>query len=171
MPLATNAMSSFSARIFSLGINPCVNVPDEVLGELFKQAGITKGPIPVTGKLNGTSFKQTLVKYKGAWRLYLNTQMRQDAKVDVGDRATIHLQYDPEPRKVPMHPTLAQALRKSAEFRAAFETLPPSRQTEILRYLNSLKTEASVVHNIERVRRHLLGKRTQQSSFLGRRRV
>lgn len=155
-------MKSFSARTFSLGINPCVNVPEEALSELFKKAGRTKGPIPVTGKLNGTSFRQTLVKFQDAWRLYLNTQMRQNARVDVGDRATIHLRFDPKPRKIPMHPKLAQALRESRELRANFEALPPSRQSEILRYLSSLKTEESVVHNIERISRHLLGKKTRR---------
>ncbi|MEI9935362.1 MAG: hypothetical protein WDM71_11065 [Ferruginibacter sp.] len=41
------------------------------------QAGKDKGHIPVKGKLDGHAFIQTLVKYSGKWRLYLNGPMRK----------------------------------------------------------------------------------------------
>ena len=65
-------MKSFTAKIFKVGVNPCVVVPDEVLKYLFREAGKDKGPIPVQGKLNGASFIQTVVKFRGDWRLYVN---------------------------------------------------------------------------------------------------
>jgi len=146
-----------------------VGVPVDILNILFKQAGKTKGPIPVRGTLNGKRFKQTLVKYQGAWRLYLNTQMRQDAGIDVGDDATVDLEFDPEPRIVPIHPKFARALLKNKEGKAAFEKLAPSRQREILRYLNSMKTEESLVRNIEKVVQYLSGERPKGLSALMRR--
>ena len=52
-------MKSCSAKIFEIGINPYVDVPKQILNYLFKQANKTKEPIPVKGKLNGKTFKQT----------------------------------------------------------------------------------------------------------------
>lgn len=164
-------MESFTAKILIIGINPYVGLPENVLNSLFKQAGKTKGPIPVRGTLNGKRFTQTLVKYQGAWRLYLNTQMRQDAGIDVGDDATVEIEFDPEPRIVPVHPKFAHALAKNKEAKAAFEKLAPSRQKEILRYLNSMKTEESLVRNIEKVIQYLSGKKPAGLSALMRRKA
>ena len=159
-------MESFTAEVLIIGINPYVVVPEGVLSALFEQAGKSKGPIPVRGTLNGKRFVQTLVKYQGAWRLYLNTPMRQAAGIDVGDRATVEIEFDPEPRIVPIHPKFARALSKNREGKASFEKLAPSRQREILRYLNSMKTDESLVRNIEKVIQHLLGQKPKGLSAL-----
>ena len=159
-------MQSFSKRIFKLGINPCVDVPERIINDLHKQAHRTNGPIPVRGKLNGRRFKQTIVKYQGAWRLYLNTQMRVDACIDVRDMAKVQIEFDPVPRTVPMHPKLGRALAKNKQAQHAFERLSPSHQREILRYLHSLKTDASIVRIVQKVVRQLLENKAK--SFLTR---
>ena len=64
-------MARFSATIYKLGINPVVDPPERVVNAIFKQAGRTKGPIPVCGKVNGAEFHQTLVRYAGDRRLSL----------------------------------------------------------------------------------------------------
>lgn len=161
-------MESFTAKILIIDINPYVGIPEDVLDALFKQAGKTRGPIPVRGTLNGKKFKQTLVKYRGVWRLYLNTPMRQEAGISVGDNATVELEFDPEPRIVPMHPQFVRALSKNKAAKAAFEKLVPSRQKEILRYLNSMKTEESLVRNIEKAIQFLSGKKPKGISALMR---
>jgi hypothetical protein len=46
-------MRSFSATVFFLGINPCVDVHEGVLKKLFSEAGKSRGPIRVKGELNG----------------------------------------------------------------------------------------------------------------------
>ena len=152
-------------------MNPYVAVPEAVLNSLFQQAGRTKGPIPVRGRLNRKRFKQTLVKYQGAWRLYLNTQMRRDAGIDVGDEAEVEIEFDPEPRVIPMPLQFAQALSRNKEARAAFEKLVPSRQKEILAYLNSLKTKESLVRNIEKVIQYLSGQKPEGLAALQRRKA
>ena len=112
---------------------------------------------------------QTLVKYQGGWRLYLNTQMRQDAGIDVGDDATVEIEFDPEPRIIPTHPKFAHALAKNKEAKVAFDQLAPSRQKEILRYLNSMKTKESLVRNIEKVVQYLSGETPKGPSAVMRR--
>ena len=113
----------------------------------------------MSGKVNGKRFKQTLAKYQGAWRLYINGEMPRAAGIDVGDEAHIKIEYDPLPRIESMPPKFGAALSKSKTVKVAFESLEPSRQKEILRYLNSMKTESSLERNIEKVIQHLLGEK------------
>jgi len=159
-------MFSFTSKVLIIGINPYVLLPERVLNLLFKQSGKSKGPIPVKGTLNRKPFKQTLVKYQGAWRLYLNTPMRQAAGIDVGDSAKVKIEFDPKPRTVPMHPVLRAALAKNKEAKNAFQKFPPSHQKEILRYVNFLKNEETVKRNVEKVIRQLMGKKTKNLNFL-----
>ena len=152
---------SFSAKISKIGMNPYVGIPEEVLNSIFEQAGKARGPIPVRGTVNRKPFTQTLVKYRGAWRLYINGIMRESAGIDVGDQAHIQLEFDPTPRMEPIHPKLVYALGKNKSAKAAFERLNPSRRKEILRYLNSMKTKESLKRNIDKVLRHLTGEKTE----------
>ncbi|RYZ25413.1 MAG: DUF1905 domain-containing protein, partial [Chitinophagaceae bacterium] len=66
-------MQKFTARLEIIGINPFVFVPEPIRVEIFRKAGKDKGYIPVCGTVNGKAFRQTLVKYRGDWRLYINT--------------------------------------------------------------------------------------------------
>jgi Domain of unknown function (DUF1905)/Bacteriocin-protection, YdeI or OmpD-Associated len=142
---------SFTAKIYIIGVNPYVLLPKDILLGIFKEANKDKGPIPVKGTINGHKFIQTLVKYSGKWRLYLNTPMRKATKLSVGDIATFQLEFDSEERKIPMHPKLSEAFSKYNNAKTCFDTLPPYRQKEIVRYMSFLKSEESVERNIEKV--------------------
>ncbi len=157
-------MKSFSAKIQIIGVNPYVLLPVQVLQYLFKKAGKDKGHIPVYLIINKQKFIQHLVKYSGDWRLYLNTPMRKTAGKDVGDIIHIKIDFDEEQRITPMHEKFEAALNKSKTAKDCFINLPPSRQKEILRYINNLKTEESVKRNIDRAINFLLDK----ERFIGR---
>jgi hypothetical protein len=161
-------MPKFSSKIFKLGINPVVDVPVRALEIIFTQAGRSTRPIPVRGRLNGSEFLQTLVKYKGAWRLYLNGPMLKASGLKVGDLAEVVVEFDPTPRVVPMPALLSGALRKDPKARSAFRELSPSRQKEIAKYLGSLKTEESFKRNVERILRHLRDEETDAQHALMR---
>jgi hypothetical protein len=151
------AMPRFRAVIALLGINPYVSVPAPHLRALLRTAGRSTSPIPISVGINGATFRQNLVKYQGAWRLYLNTPMRKAAQKDVGDRITLLVEFDAEPRVEPMPPALSAALAEHESAKATFDTLPPSRKKEILRYLNQAKTDATLQRNVAKVIRFLLG--------------
>ena len=144
-------MVKFSAKIYKLGINPVVDPAKEVLEGIFRQAGSSKGPIPVRGKLNGADFLQTLVKYEGKWRLYVNGEMLKASGLSVGDTGDFEIEFDPAERKVPVPPKFRVALDIDPRVAQAFDKLTPGRQKEILRYLNSMKSEEALERNIERV--------------------
>lgn len=151
-------MIKFKAKIEIIGVNPFVFLPDRVLHQIFAQAGKDKGKIPVKMKIDGHEFPQTLIKWSGSWRLYLNTPMRKAAQKDVGDVANFEIEYDPIARTVPMHPKLKKALRENKEAKKVFDSLRPSLQLEINRYFSYLKTEASVDRNVTKAIQFLLGK-------------
>ena len=144
----------FSAVIYKLGVNPCVDVPPGVSRAFGK-----RGPVPVAGTLNGSPFRANLMpKGDGTHRLYLNGVMRKAAGVDVGDRVEMRLEFDPQPRMLSRPEALRRALEASPEAKAAFERLTPSRRKEILAYLNALKRPESLQRNVEKVIAHLLEK-------------
>ncbi len=157
-------MVSFKAKIDIIGVNPFVLLPKSVLNNIFLQAKKDKGPIPVHGKIEGHPFIQTLVKYSGNWRLYINTPMLKVSKKKVGDSINLQIAFDPKKRITPVHPKLKRALKNNKEANSIFKTLPPSRQKEIIRYISFLKSEESVDRNVSIAIKFLEGK----SRFVGR---
>jgi len=157
-------METFRAKVHIIGVNPYVLLPAAILRKIFSAAGKKKGPVPVKGTLDGHRYVQTLVRYSGKWRLYLNTPMRDAAGIGVGDAATFTIQFDPKPREVAMHPKLKTALNKNKKAREVFDKLPASRQKEIIKYISFLKSEESVARNVERAIRFL----QKKERFIGR---
>ena len=149
----------FPATIDIIDINPFVPVPDQVMRKLQKDAKKDKGPIPVKGTLEDKPYKQTVVKFRGMWRLYLNTPMRQASKTHVGDKVTVEIEFDPKPRTVPIPKQFSEALANNKQAKVAFDNLPPYHQKEIVRYLGYLKSEAALIRNIERIIQFLTGKK------------
>jgi len=151
-------MNSFKAKIEIIGINPFVLLPEKVLNSIFDQAKKDKGPIQVRGKIDGHDFIQTLVKYRGEWRLYINGPMLKAAKKDVGNTVKIEIKFDPDERKIAFHPKLKAAIDKNKKAKAVFESLAPSLQKEIIRYIAHLKTEETIDKNVKLAIQFLLGK-------------
>jgi hypothetical protein len=162
-------MPAFRAAIALLGINPYVALPTSHLKALLSAAQTSTGPIPVRVELGGVTFRQTLVKYRGAWRLYLNLAMREAAGKDVGDRVDVRVEFDPSPRIEPMPIALQRALEQNTAASAAFAALPASRKKEIQRYLNSAKTSATLERNVAKVIAYLAGETPPTLAVLGRR--
>jgi hypothetical protein len=140
---------SFDARIYKVGINPCVKVPKTITRQMIP----IKGYIPVKGKIEQFNFKQTLVPVKNApYRLYVNGPMLKGADVGVGDTVHFSLEQDLDPRsrKVSMPKYFKLRLEKNGVWEN-FKNLNLSRQKEILKYLGYLKTEASRERNMEKI--------------------
>ena len=141
----------FNAKIKIIGINPYVSVPRKILLLIFKVAGKAKGHIPVCGTVNDKPFTQTLVRYSGQWRFYINTKMLPNSPNRIGEEIEITISLDSRDRTIAPHPGLTSALEKSKKAKKAFENLSPSRQKEIVRYIAHLKTEESITRNIQKV--------------------
>ena len=157
-------MEQFKAEIEIIGVNPFVFVPKEILATVFKQAGKDKGYIHICGTINDKPYTQTLVRYSGEWRLYINTMMLKNSPKRVGELIEITIAFDTTDRTLQPHPELVKALQKNTEAYNVFYQLPPSRQKEIVRYISNLKTEESITINIAKAIGFLNG----ENRFVGR---
>lgn len=157
-------MHSFKAELKIIGINPFVFVPEKILLEVFQQAGKNKGHIPIKGFINGNAYKQTLVRYSGDWRLYVNTMMLKNSPKRIGETIELTIVFDPESRKVKAPSQFLEALGANPDAKMKFESLSESKKNEITRYLTNLKTEETLQKNIIRAINFLLGK----GRFVGR---
>lgn len=156
--------TSFTATLKIIGINPFVFVPEDILEEIFKASGRNKSPIPVKGTVNGKEFQQNLMKYLGEWRLYVNLIMLKNSPKRIGETIEVVLEYDDTVRSISIHPQLEKAIKNSTLATSNFEKLIPSRRHELMKYINNLKTEASIQRNIEKIIRHLHG----ETDFFGK---
>ncbi len=144
--------------------NPFVSLPPALLDDVFVQAGRSKGPIPVSGTVNGKPYQQTLVKFRGAWRLYVNMKMLHDSPRRIGEMIEVTVGLDRSDRTIALHPKLAAVLEMNPAAREVFDGLSPSRRKEIVRYIDGLKSDESVDRNVGRALDFLLGK----GRFVGR---
>jgi hypothetical protein len=154
----------FKAVVEMIGINPFVFIPENILGKIFEQSGKSKGPIPVKGTVNNSPYKQTLVKFKGSWRLYINTKMLKDSPKRIGEEIELTIVFDPIKRTIIPNEKFIKALEENIEAKKVFDELSPSLKHEMIRYISFLKTEASIDKNIEKAINFLLGK----GRFVGR---
>ena len=143
-------MLAFKAKLEIIGINPFVYVPEPILHEVFFQARKNKGYIPVRVTVNGNEHKQTLVKYSGDWRLYINTTMLKNSPKRIGEIIDITIRFDSSDRSINPHPALLEALNKNSEAKKVFDSMSASRQKEIIRYISYLKSDESVKKNVQR---------------------
>lgn len=156
--------NKFTAKLEIIGINPFVFLPDKVLNEIFETSGKNKSPIPVKGTVNGKEFRQNLMKYLGEWRLYINLTMLKDSPKRIGEMLEIFVEFDNSDRTISIHPDLEKAIKENPVALQNFESLIPSRRLELVRYINNLKTEASIQRNIEKIIRYLTG----ETDFFGK---
>lgn len=159
-----NHMNQFKAKLDIIDINPFAFVPSEILEKIFLQAAKNKSPIPVRGTINGKPYKQTLIKFRGEWRLYINMAMLKESPRRIGEIIEVEIEFDPSNRAMEIHPKLEKAIAENKEAKYVFDGLPPSRQKEINRYIYNLKTETSIDKNVRRAINFLHGK----ERFIGR---
>lgn len=159
-----NRMHNFEATLEIIVGNPFVFIPSIILDKLFQEANKNKGAIPVRGTINGKLYQQTLLKYSGDWRLYVNLKMLKNSPKRIGEIIEVEIEFDPSDRTIKPHPKLTQALADNKEAKEVFERLSPSKQKEIVRYIANLKTEKSIEKNVTRAINFLLGK----ERFVGR---
>jgi hypothetical protein len=147
---------TFKAKIYKVGINPCVKVPDSITGKLTA----TEGYIPVKGTIQNHFFQQTLCPVKNEpFRLYVNGPMLKGANLKVGQTAHFVIEQDTLERNKNIDiPEAFKIKLEENKLLDAFLQLAPFRQKEICRYLKHLKTEEALNKNIDKIINVLKGK-------------
>src|SRR5690606_26020395 len=156
--MISSTTQHFKAKLQIIGINPFIEVPESVLQTLFIEAQKDKGLIPIRSKVNGKPFQQTLVRYRGLWRLYVNTLMLKDSPKRIGETLEFSVAFDPKDRTLTPTLKLLEALEGNPNTKEGFDNLRPHLQKEIIRYLLMLKRESSLTENIVRAIDFLEGK-------------
>jgi hypothetical protein len=140
----------FSAKIYKVGINPCVRVPFKITDKMTP----SKGYIPVKGTIKGHPFEQTLCAVKDEeFRLYVNGPMLKGSGLKVGNKATFEIEQNLEPEKrkdILMPKTFKKKLEENG-LMDNFNALTPYRRKEIVKYLNFLKSEEALERNTKKV--------------------
>jgi hypothetical protein len=148
---AARKSQEFSAKIYKIGINRCVDVPKRV-SDAFGKTGL----VPVTGTIDGYRFRATFVpKGGGRHRLYVNGEMRKSIGADAPDRVSFVLRVDTRSREIPVPKDVAAAFRRVTGATATFNTFTPSKRREILRWILDAKQPGTRTRRIAKVIEHI----------------
>jgi len=146
----------FTGKIYKTGINWCVDVPPKITA--LMTAG--KGRIKIQGQINGFYFTKTLMPVKNApHRLFVNQAMMKGGKTALGEIAIFEIEQDKKNviKEYPEPKLLLEQLNKH-KLNEQFKLLTASRKKEILKYLSYLKTEETIVKNIDKLIKQLKNK-------------
>jgi hypothetical protein len=108
------------------------------------------GRPPVRGTVNGFAIRSTLMSMGGRHLLGLNRETREGAGVNAGDRVTVELELDEEPRVVEVPADLAAALNAAPDARDLFDRLSYTHRREYAEWIAEAKREETRRSRIER---------------------
>jgi hypothetical protein len=149
-----------TALIELTGANPYVRVGAD---EAEKLAPGRRRSMPVVLRINGAPrLWQTNLMPVGAggFNLYLHGEMRKASRTAVGHTVTLEVWFDDAYVNGPQHPVPAwfrAALESDGAAHGNWERLPPSRQKELLRYFDRLKSAEAIERNLARALHVLAG--------------
>ena len=134
----------FSGRIYKVGVIRYVAVPNEVSRKLGG------GPhVPVTGQVEGVALRTTMVsRGKGCHRLAIHGDIRKKLRIDVGAVVEVALRKDEDSREPALPPALVLALRNAPRAQAAVRAMTTSLRRQIVRYLTSVKQQATLERRV-----------------------
>jgi|SRR5215469_575978 len=136
----------FVATLYKLGINRCVDVPEEISCALGG-----KGYIPVFVSVQGLIARTTLIPAgNGQHRLFINGKIRKKVGVDAGSLVGITLRRDKKPNELDVPADVSAALCKTSGAQEAFKAITPALRREFLRWVLRAKRPETRAKRIER---------------------
>lgn len=135
----------FAAKIYKLWLIRFVDVPKEISQAL----GNAKERIPVCGTVEGLPLRTTLVPSgNGRHRLAIHGDIYRKLRVDAAAIVEISLELDEESREPVLPPSLVAALKFSKVAASEFRAMTTALRRQIVRYLTSAKSEATVERRV-----------------------
>lgn len=130
-----NGEHRFFARLYKVGINRCVDVPEEVSRALGG-----KGYISVVATAHGLATRTTLVPAGNRrYRLFLHGKIRNKLGMDAGSLVGVTLRQDRKPNELAVPADVAAALGKTRGAQTAFQAVTPALRREFLRWVLDAK--------------------------------
>jgi hypothetical protein len=109
----------------------------EVPAEVMAALGARKR-LPLSVRINGAAYRTTTAVYGGRFYVPVRAEIRTAARVEPGQRVTVELRRDDEPRTVALPADLAAAL-EAAGLSAAFERFSPTHRKEYVQAVEGAK--------------------------------
>ena len=91
--------------------------------------------------MNGTPFRTTVAVYGGVYFIGFNRELRARAGIELGDKVTVELAPDDQPRVVEVPPALASALSGDDRAKAAFDALSYTHRREYAKWIAEARRE------------------------------
>jgi hypothetical protein len=107
------------------------------------------GRPPVRGTVNGFPIRSRLVSMGGRYLLGLNREVREGAGVAGGDRVSVELELDEEPRVVDVPDELAAALEADPDAGEIFDRLSYTHRREYAEWVASAKRDETRTRRVE----------------------
>ena len=127
-------------------MNYCVDVP----AEASRALGGGTHP-PVAGEVAGVAFRTRLTPLGGgAFRLFLNGEVRSAAGAGLGDEVEVQLWPDEAPREPALPADLARALDALPGGLKAFESLTEAQREGMVAFLERARYVGRVVEEVRR---------------------
>ena len=142
----------FEAEVTEFGPALAIDLPFDPKAALGK----VRAPVRVT--INGFTFRTTVARMGGRTVVGLNREVREGACVAAGERVTVELEPDDEPRTVELPPDLAAAL--DDDLRAFFDSLSYTHRKEYVRWIEEAKRPETRRARVERAAA-MLGERVR----------
>ena len=159
---------SFEGHIEIRGVNPYVLVNADQARQI--KAGWRK-PMPLLVQINGQPDEPWRINMMpagdGTFYLYLHESVRKASKTKVGDTVSVRIWFDEAYRSGPstLPAWFRMALENDVTAYENWQKLSPSRQKEVVRYLDNLKSPEAQQRNLEKVMAMLGG---TSGHFMGR---
>ena len=144
-----NQKHIFSAKIYPIGINWCVDVPSEISQKLIAD----RGRINIKGKINDFDFVKTLMPVKNSMhRLFVNKTMMKGGNTALGEVAHFEIEqdYNKRVKEYPVPKLVTEQLVEN-KLLTDFNNLTASRKRSILKYFSFIKTEETLMRNIDKL--------------------
>lgn len=134
----------FEGRLEQHGSGTLLEVPFDV------RAVFGKARAPVRGTVNGHPFRTTVAVYGGRYFLGFRREIREAAGFGDGDRLSIVLELDDEPRTVAVPPELEAVLAREPEAKAVFDGLSYTHRREYVEWVSGARREETRRTRLER---------------------
>jgi hypothetical protein len=118
----------------------------------------TKGRIRAKGTINGKEIEAALMPHgDGRHFIILTKEIRDKAKIGVGDTITASLSKDDSKKEVTAPDDLAKELKKNKPALEYFNSIPPSHKKEYVKWIEEAKKEETRKNRIAKAIEMLSG--------------
>jgi len=141
-----NKQITYQAKIWQMGNNTGIPVPEEVLEAL----GSGKRPLVRVTVNQDYTYRSAVAVMGGKYLISFSSAHREASGLQGGDEVEITLELDLEPRTVEIPADLKEAL-SAANVLEAFENSAPSTKKEYVRQVNEAKKQETRERRIVKI--------------------